>query len=67
MDMQLELIKALAGQQGEYVISDDDVIILKNDCPSNGGTYYANTDEGKEEAIEQLTYEALNPLEEQPS
>ena len=64
MDMQIELIKALAEQQGEYVLVTHEDVILKNDCPTCGGTYFANTPLGKEEAIAQLTYEALNPLRE---
>jgi len=42
-------------------VDQDGAIILKNDCPTYGGSYYSSV----EEALEQVGYELTHPIDKQ--
>ena len=61
-ETDFQLLETLAAMNGEYVEVRDGCIILNNDCPTYGGTYFADSEEGLTEAINTLTYDVLCPL-----
>ena len=63
-EVDLELIKVLAEQDGQSVEERDGCIVLTDGSSTYGGTFYANNEDGISEAINQLTYNVLHPLSE---
>lgn len=62
-NIDFEILKALAEMQGERTeVREDGCIVMTDDCPTYGGTYWPNTQQGIEEAINFYTYCNLNPL-----
>lgn len=62
-EVDLELLRTLAGMDGYEVEERDGCLVLTNGCETFGGWYVSNDESGINEAIEQLTYNQLHPID----
>lgn len=57
----LELLNTLASMQGERVeLTEEEIKLIADNCPGYGGTRYALSEQGLNEAIQQYTHNLLS-------
>lgn len=61
-EVDLELLRTLAGMDGYEVEERDGCLVLTNDRETFGGWHVGSSADDINEAIEQLTYNVLHPL-----
>lgn len=63
-EIDMELLRTLAGMDGyEVEEREDGSIVLTDDCETFGGWYIGSSESDINEAIEQLTYNQLHPID----